>query len=137
MDMLSYTLNARPISKNDSQLDYDQQIQLPIVICCSPRVHTFTGQDTMVPSVALWHRQREAVDHYLFLPLSSVFCGIRSAVSIIFAKSKRIFQTDVSSSCQGLLIEATYSGSYIQHSRDVDLSLQVSDGVVFPLKLIL
>ncbi|GJR51272.1 hypothetical protein Tco_1401793 [Tanacetum coccineum] len=31
-------------------------IQLPIVICCSPRVHTFIGQDMMVPSVALWHR---------------------------------------------------------------------------------
>ncbi|GKA89818.1 hypothetical protein Tco_0811630 [Tanacetum coccineum] len=31
-------------------------IQPPIVICCSLRVHTFTGQDTMVPSVALWHR---------------------------------------------------------------------------------
>ncbi|GJW67624.1 hypothetical protein Tco_0122048 [Tanacetum coccineum] len=28
-------------------------VQLPIVICCSPRVHTFIGQDMMVSSVAL------------------------------------------------------------------------------------
>ncbi|GKD84828.1 hypothetical protein Tco_1355982, partial [Tanacetum coccineum] len=28
------------------------------MICYSPRVHTFTGQDMMVPSVALWHRQQ-------------------------------------------------------------------------------
>ncbi|GJU70697.1 hypothetical protein Tco_1262102 [Tanacetum coccineum] len=31
-------------------------IQPPIMISCSPLVHTFTGQDMMVPSVALWDR---------------------------------------------------------------------------------
>ncbi|GJT38528.1 hypothetical protein Tco_0938393 [Tanacetum coccineum] len=35
------------------------KIQVPIVNCCSPRVLTFTRPDTMVPSVALWHRFAE------------------------------------------------------------------------------
>ncbi|GJS16779.1 hypothetical protein Tco_0411251 [Tanacetum coccineum] len=115
---------TRTDASERSQFDYGiNNIQLPILICCSPRVHTFTGQDTMVPSVALWHRFADSVagngvgftqlalfgggtyfellvyipeastlgfskvvDPLLFLPLSSVFSLVFSAVkALIFA----------------------------------------------------
>ncbi|GKF47482.1 hypothetical protein Tco_0137284, partial [Tanacetum coccineum] len=125
-------------------------IQLPIVICCSPRVHSFTRPDTMVPSVSLWHRFArfrngvgftqlalfrggtyfellvyiseastlgfsEAVDPLLFLPLSSVFSLVFSAVKALILPVSALHNS-VSKACLSKLPTVDPLGKLIWRS---------------------